>query len=512
MKSQYTQDVEFNSGFGALQAPVHLFTAAAICGVDAPKPNRPFRYLDLGCGNGLTLSLLADAYPHGEFVGIDINPEHISKAQDRATRAELGNVTFETGDVIGLVAGDLGEFDFCVMSGAYSWLDAPRRAATRNYLSAVVRPGGLVYLDYSAQPGIAQVAPLYHLLRELRGAFPGNSAEQLSAAAKFADRMRKEGARFFEVHSVAAARLKTILANPPTDEAHEVFNLQENGLWSNEVIDSMALSDFAYLGSAGLHHNLSALTPDAGAALPGEDSPVALQQLMFDIRWNVAQRRDVYIRQGKSEKPQSLAELLGDLPIYAVSAALETRARQELCKHFPGYNFVATEAEKYAQIITSVRTFDELFKELQATDIAVRDGEAITRHFLATRLVSIAAATPAAASDKGEVRMASTLNRNILLDDIGEEYARPFASPVAGSRVLLPLKDRLYLWSLVGNDLADAWDRLGHLQQVFRGKNNEQLSRDDFVRIIESSMPGFRKHALPELLRLGIVQAAHECG
>ena len=81
MQSEYTQDVTFNSDFGALQTPVHITTALALSGWQPSDISGHFRYLDLACGNGHTLSLLAESHPHAEFVGIDINAEHVTHAQ-----------------------------------------------------------------------------------------------------------------------------------------------------------------------------------------------------------------------------------------------------------------------------------------------------------------------------------------------------------------------------------------------------------------------------------------------
>ena len=181
-----------------MQTPVHMFTAAALCGFAAPPINQPFRFLDLACGNGLTLALVADAYPHAEFIGIDINDDHIKRATERANSADLKNLRFEVGDVLTLEADNYQPFDYCAVSGVYSWLDNPRRQSTRDFLSKIVCPGGLVYLDYSTQPGMAQSAALYHLLQELSNNYEGSSAEKLSAAAGFADQMRKDGAVFFQ--------------------------------------------------------------------------------------------------------------------------------------------------------------------------------------------------------------------------------------------------------------------------------------------------------------------------
>ena len=138
MSSQYTQDVEFNSGFGALQTPIHLYTAASLCGVSAAPVNRHFRYLDLACGNGLTLSLLADAYPFAEFVGIDINPDHINGARERARSAGLSNLQFIEADIADLVAEKFEAFDYCAISGVYSWLDTDRRRQTRQFARGVL--------------------------------------------------------------------------------------------------------------------------------------------------------------------------------------------------------------------------------------------------------------------------------------------------------------------------------------------------------------------------------------
>jgi ubiquinone/menaquinone biosynthesis C-methylase UbiE len=239
MSSQYTQDVEFNSAFGALQAPVHLYTAACLCGVPAAPINQHFRYLDLACGNGLTLSLLADAYPLADFVGIDINPDHIAGARKRAAKAGLSNLQFIEADIADLAAEGFEPFDYCAISGVYSWLDANRRLQTREFAQEVIKPGGLVYLDYSSQPGMAQTAPLYQILKQVGAVKPGDSSAKLSAAAGLLDTMREQGARFFQQNPIAQNRLSGIVSNPPKDEAHEVFNLQEFGLWSSEVIESM---------------------------------------------------------------------------------------------------------------------------------------------------------------------------------------------------------------------------------------------------------------------------------
>src|SRR3546814_10811048 len=64
---------------------------ALLHGFRVPDARAPFRYLELGCGQGFGLCLLAALYPHGAFVGVDFNPEHIAHARELAHGAGLSN-------------------------------------------------------------------------------------------------------------------------------------------------------------------------------------------------------------------------------------------------------------------------------------------------------------------------------------------------------------------------------------------------------------------------------------
>ena len=55
--------------------------------------------LDVGCGRGRALNLLAELYPNSHFVGIDLSQEAIDYANEEATRKGLNNISFEVKDV-----------------------------------------------------------------------------------------------------------------------------------------------------------------------------------------------------------------------------------------------------------------------------------------------------------------------------------------------------------------------------------------------------------------------------
>ncbi len=55
--------------------------------------------LDVGCGRGHALNVMAKAFPKSTFVGYDISAEGIKAAKEEASKMELSNVKFEVKDL-----------------------------------------------------------------------------------------------------------------------------------------------------------------------------------------------------------------------------------------------------------------------------------------------------------------------------------------------------------------------------------------------------------------------------
>jgi SAM-dependent methyltransferase len=60
------------------------------------------RVADLGCGTGHAVNLLARAFPASEFIGYDLAPDAIARAQEEASRWRLPNARFAVQDVAAL--------------------------------------------------------------------------------------------------------------------------------------------------------------------------------------------------------------------------------------------------------------------------------------------------------------------------------------------------------------------------------------------------------------------------
>jgi SAM-dependent methyltransferase len=59
------------------------------------KLNNGAKVADVGCGHGISTTLMAQAFPNSTFVGYDFHEGSVSDAREHAERAGVTNVTFE---------------------------------------------------------------------------------------------------------------------------------------------------------------------------------------------------------------------------------------------------------------------------------------------------------------------------------------------------------------------------------------------------------------------------------
>jgi SAM-dependent methyltransferase len=166
----YVSDVVYTSNFHRETTPVWLAAAALLLGHRPPDLARPFSYADLGCGNGLTATMVAATCPHAEVWGFDFNPAHVETARELACRAGLSNVRFrETAfsDLAERDASAVPEFDFMVAHGIMSWVSRENQQHLVRVIGQHLRPGGLAYVSYNVATGWGAMPPVRTLMRLL---------------------------------------------------------------------------------------------------------------------------------------------------------------------------------------------------------------------------------------------------------------------------------------------------------------------------------------------------------
>jgi 2-polyprenyl-3-methyl-5-hydroxy-6-metoxy-1,4-benzoquinol methylase len=99
--------------------------------------------LDIGCGSGRALNVLAEAFPNSRFRDYDLCEEPIAVAQREAAAKGLSNVQFETRDVTQL--GEVDSYDLITAFDAIH--DQARPTAVLSEVAAALRDQGVFLMQ-----------------------------------------------------------------------------------------------------------------------------------------------------------------------------------------------------------------------------------------------------------------------------------------------------------------------------------------------------------------------------
>ena len=189
--------------------PDRLATIAHLHGLTPAQPDHS-RVLELGCGDGANLLSLACALPDATFVGIDRAAAAIARGRANAEALGLTNLRLDAADLLDVPAR-VGEFDFIIAHGLFSWVPATVRAKTLEICAASLAPDGVAFVSYLALPGnhardVYREAMRFHVrgiadpaervrqaraLMQLLADGPGGRAEQRALARSVADELER---------------------------------------------------------------------------------------------------------------------------------------------------------------------------------------------------------------------------------------------------------------------------------------------------------------------------------
>lgn len=136
-----------------------LSVVGSLFGIEPPDV-RTARVLELGCGSGGHLLPMAHQLPDATFLGVDLAPTSIEEAREHAAALGLNNIQFDVADLAAM-PDDLGEFDYIMAHGVFSWVPKEAREGLLNTLSARLAHNGIGYISYNVLPG-------WHLHRVVR--------------------------------------------------------------------------------------------------------------------------------------------------------------------------------------------------------------------------------------------------------------------------------------------------------------------------------------------------------
>ncbi len=144
-------DVPYPGRAYAHTHPDYMAVLGRLLGLN-PPPVARCRVLEVGCAAGANLIPMALSLPDASFIGIDISPRQIAEGQRTIEMLGLTNVTLLARDL--QEAGeDLGEFDYIIAHGVYSWVPAPVRDRLMALTKRCLAPDGIAYISYNTYPG-----------------------------------------------------------------------------------------------------------------------------------------------------------------------------------------------------------------------------------------------------------------------------------------------------------------------------------------------------------------------
>lgn len=294
----YVTDTTYADTFFRELSPAWINYVAAVNGAPPIPLSAPFRYLELGCGFGTSSVVNAAAFAQASFDACDFNRSHIRGGVAYAAQLGVSNITFHSTPFERLREADLQPYDFIVMHGVYSWVDADTRQVLRDLVERLLRPGGLLYVSYNALPGWSAELALRKLLVTLvQAESRNNAADRAAYGVERMIELRDAGARYFTANPAAAAALDAYKRGEGNYLAHEFMNDAWEPFYADDVAGEFSRMGLALVGNATLSHNHLPLMVDGTLASAIGDLPnVYQQQVVADFAVNQRFRRDVFIR------------------------------------------------------------------------------------------------------------------------------------------------------------------------------------------------------------------------
>ena len=296
VSDSYIRDVTFPSGYNANQNPLKIHYVCVLSGLEKGSLPEKFTYCDLGCGNGVTLNLLASMFPAAEFTGIDFNQDHIKQASKNARAYGIKNVNYIQEDFAKIEKLKFKKQDFICCNGTFSWVNTHIQEIIKKFVGKTLAANGKFYVEYAAQPGKIQMDPLWHFLREMTIDSSEDSVERVKLGIKYLEKLIKNNALFFKQNPVALARVKTLTRENTASIAHNALT-EWQALNHSDIARNLQAYDITFAGQADLIQNHEELHIPKIFYEDIKSLPTSImRETLKDYILNRGLRRDIYIK------------------------------------------------------------------------------------------------------------------------------------------------------------------------------------------------------------------------
>ncbi len=504
MSKTYSTDTMFPSYFVADQAPVTLSWAANLAGYGHAFRSG-FTYADFGCGDGLTLSLLAAANPEADFFGIDINPDHITSAKGLATRTGLKNISFLEADFTALPEKALPPLDYATSAGIYTWLEPGARSLLIRQMTKRMTADGLAFVKYAAFPSGALMTVLGTLTQILgrHEADNGSAAATQTGLKSLASLLQTEALQFNAFFPKATDVLTEQLKLHPQYAAHDIGNTSPHGAWFHQVAAQFSEAGFVFCGQA--KHELNAfadLAPqpagDAYRVFCQTHEDLIQREEVLGLLSNRNVRSDIF---GPDQPETSLSADLSAFTLYNARGAKFANILQQASRGMRTDLSGQIYRDIMQTLLHSPLTGAELIADLSAKHTETEIRRALL-HLAGAQMIACGVTGKTATTDFAP----TALDEYLILELLAVPAPLAFPSQQMGTCLYISQQDRIFLAALLLGSLSKLW-ALMRDQGVRVTLSADQTIQDQtvFERTFVPLVDQFRQVRLAQLTRRGML-------
>ncbi|MFA9438612.1 methyltransferase regulatory domain-containing protein [Uliginosibacterium sp. sgz301328] len=214
---EYDEVPYLSSAFPS-SCPEHLQGLGHLFNVPGPDVERA-RVLELGCSMGGNIIPFAARWPQAKVVGLDLSPTQIASGQRIVEAMGLTNIELRQMNLMD-VRPALGQFDYIICHGVYSWVPADVQDTILRVCSENLAPEGLAYVSYNTYPGWKGKEILRDAMM-LRGGHRATASERLAYARGMIDFLEKWAKPGSMLATALAGHAETIRNGSPHYLLHE---------------------------------------------------------------------------------------------------------------------------------------------------------------------------------------------------------------------------------------------------------------------------------------------------
>jgi methyltransferase-like protein/SAM-dependent methyltransferase len=228
--------------------PERLAAVAKLFGLESPDIER-CRVLELGCSMGGNLIAMAQDHLGARFVGIDASARQIAEGWKTIDLLGLKNIQLKHLDILD-VGDDIGEFDYIVSHGVFSWVPTRVQNKMLEICQRHLAPAGVAYISYNTYPGwhIRGVVRDMMIYRGMQFAQPDDRLAQAKSLVEFVAKATKDAdtpyARLLQNELKIIGQMEDYYLH------HEHLEENNQPLYFHEFARRLAVNGLQYLGEA----------------------------------------------------------------------------------------------------------------------------------------------------------------------------------------------------------------------------------------------------------------------